>query len=144
MLNTILFYAVFSYNIYNSILYIWFHKKDTTNNSITRFYEKINRKEIIMSKANILFKTMEEKGISAKQLSNDTGISTGNISDWKNGRSNPSISALLVISNYLDVSVDYLLGNDRYCLTENEQILIDKYRKMNNDQQEHLLKSFEL
>ena len=55
---------------------------------------------------------MKERNITAKQLSNDTGISTGNISDWKNGRSKPSIEKIYKLATYFDVSVDYLLGKE--------------------------------
>lgn len=46
------------------------------------------------------------------KLSNATGISTGNISDWFNPNKNaqPSADALVKISKALDCSVDYLLG----------------------------------
>ena len=46
-----------------------------------------------------LFELMKEKGITAKKLSEDTGISQGNISDWKSGRSKPSGDKLIVIAN---------------------------------------------
>lgn len=63
-----------------------------------------------MLKINNLFKFLGEKGISAKKLSDDTGISTGNISDWKSGRCLPSINSLITIADYLNVSIDYLIG----------------------------------
>lgn len=56
------------------------------------------------------FNLMIDKGITAKKLSEATGISTGNISDWKSGRSLPSAPKLDIIADYLDCSVDYLLG----------------------------------
>ncbi len=62
-----------------------------------------------MSKIQNLFKIMKERGISIKNLSDDTGISTGNISDWKSGRCLPSINALITIADYFDVSLDYLV-----------------------------------
>lgn len=63
-----------------------------------------------MFKVQNLFKIIEEKDISAKKLSDDTGISTGNISDWKSGRCCPSINALITIADYFDISLDYLVG----------------------------------
>lgn len=63
-----------------------------------------------MQKTNNLFKFLEEKVISAKKLSDVTGISTGNISDWKSGRCQPSINALITIADYLNISLDYLVG----------------------------------
>lgn len=109
-------------------------------NIITRIYEKVNRKECIMSKIPNLFRAMEIKGITAKELSEQTNISTGNISDWKSGRCQPSIDSLKIISEYLNLPVDYLIGNDDYFLTENEWLLIKEFRNMNQEQQEKLLK----
>lgn len=47
---------------------------------------------------------------TAKKISDATGISTGNISDWGSGRSKPTAEALVLLADYFDVSVDYLLG----------------------------------
>lgn len=64
----------------------------------------------IMSKIPILFELMNERGLTAKKVSVDTGISTGNISDWKSGRSKPSSEKLRVLAEYFNVTTDYLLG----------------------------------
>jgi len=53
---------------------------------------------------------ISKKGINSKKLSDATGISTGNISDWKSGRSMPTASKLIILADYLDCSIDYLLG----------------------------------
>lgn len=63
-----------------------------------------------MTKIPNLFKLMLEKNVSAKKLSDDTGISTGNISDWKSGRSAPTFEKITLLSDYFQVSADYLLG----------------------------------
>lgn len=65
-----------------------------------------------MARFNNIFLLMEEKGIQAKELSEMTGISPGNISDWKSGRSAPKADTLIKIADYLNCSVDYLLGRD--------------------------------
>lgn len=72
-----------------------------------------------MLNLNNLFKLLEERGKS-KYLSEKTGISTGNISDWKSGRSVPSADALVKISKTFNCSVDYLLG-----LTDVENIYVE-------------------
>lgn len=61
-------------------------------------------------KVDNIFLIMGQRNITAKELSEKTGISAGNISDWKSGRSYPKAEALNKIADYLDVSVDYLLG----------------------------------
>lgn len=59
-----------------------------------------------------LFELMKERNITAKKLSDDTKISTGNISDWKSGRSTPSAERIVLLATYFGVSSDYLLGLD--------------------------------
>jgi transcriptional regulator with XRE-family HTH domain len=57
-----------------------------------------------------LFKRISELGLSARNVAKATGISSGNISDWKMGRALPTATKLDVLADYLDCSVDYLLG----------------------------------
>lgn len=57
-----------------------------------------------------LFFLIEKSGLKTTQISKDTGISAGNIGDWKSGRSMPSAVKLDILANYFNVSVDYLLG----------------------------------
>jgi transcriptional regulator with XRE-family HTH domain len=58
-----------------------------------------------------LFQLMAERGVNAVQLSKGTGISTGNISDWKNGKAAPSSKSLAKLAAFFNVSTDYLLGS---------------------------------
>lgn len=60
---------------------------------------------------NNLREMLNQRGNKAK-LSQKTGISTGNISDWFNPDKNaqPSAEALIKIADTLHCSVDYLLG----------------------------------
>lgn len=46
---------------------------------------------------------------TAAQVSRATGISTGNLSDWKKGRSKPKAPSLQKIADYFGVSLDYLM-----------------------------------
>lgn len=64
-----------------------------------------------MTKIPRLFELLKQKGITAKTLSDNTGASTGNISDWKSGRTSPSTDKLVKIAEYLETTTDYLLGN---------------------------------
>ncbi|MDE5737850.1 MAG: helix-turn-helix transcriptional regulator [Oscillospiraceae bacterium] len=69
-----------------------------------------------------LFKLIDGKGLTKAKVAAATGISTGNISDWKNGRSMPTAIKLDILANYLDCSVDYLLGR-----TDNPNIASDNF-----------------
>ena len=57
-----------------------------------------------------MFCLMAERGLTAKKIADATGISTGNISDWKSGRSSPSVLKLEQIADFLDCSIDFLVG----------------------------------
>lgn len=63
----------------------------------------------LVSLDNLFFR-ISERNLTAKKVAEATNISTGNISDWKSGRSMPSAVALDILANFLDCSVDYLLG----------------------------------
>lgn len=58
---------------------------------------------------------MMSRHMNKVEMAKAIGVSSGNLSDWANGRSQPSIDKLIRIADYFDVSVDYLVGrNDRY------------------------------
>lgn len=96
----------------------------TSKYILTLIYEQVNKffflsdiyYDIIIDKENAnmldltnLFDLLEDRGTAAG-LSKATSISTGNISDWKSGRSKPSAETLTKIADYFNCSVDYLLG----------------------------------
>lgn len=53
-------------------------------------------------------KTLKKQGITTYEMEQKLGISRGGISRWKN--SSPSIDKVMIVADYLNVSVDYLLG----------------------------------
>jgi transcriptional regulator with XRE-family HTH domain len=57
-----------------------------------------------------IFELMEKEHVTAKQLSSATGISQSNFTEWKKGRSNPKLDALVQISEFFSVPVEYLTG----------------------------------
>ena len=70
-----------------------------------------------MANIDNLFIRIKKLNINAKKVSIDTGISTVNLRDWKKGRCLPSAEKLELLADYLDCSVDYLLGR-----TDNPEI----------------------
>ncbi len=61
----------------------------------------------------IFEKLLLERGVTAYQVSKATGISTGSLTDWKKGRSQPKVDKLQKIADYFGVSVDYLLTGEK-------------------------------
>lgn len=53
---------------------------------------------------------LQNSGITAYQMSKDTGISESLISNWKSGRQLPKYDSLNTLADYFSVSGDYLLG----------------------------------
>lgn len=87
-----------------------------------------------MKFAQIFNNIINQKKISAYKMSKDTGISDGLICYWKKGERIPNAENLVIISKYLDVSIDYLLTGKEPTqqtteqpsqqLTENEEDLL--------------------
>lgn len=59
---------------------------------------------------DIFVQVLQARNITAYKLSKDTGITQGMISYWKNGERMPSAENLITLADYLDCSIDYLLG----------------------------------
>lgn len=106
----------------------------------------LEKPELNAVNLNNLFKLIEAKGINAKKLSDDTGISTGNISEWKKGRSFPSGQKLITLANYFNCSIDYIVGrkksDDKYIydksseLSAKEDRIIKLYREQSSEMQD--------
>ena len=52
---------------------------------------------------------MIDRQINARQLTSELGISSSSLTDWNKGKSSPSLDAVIKISDYFDVSIDYLV-----------------------------------
>jgi transcriptional regulator with XRE-family HTH domain len=89
----------------------------------------------------------KENDVSQKQLANFLGISQGNLCDWEKGRSEPDIAMLVALSNYFNVSIDYIVGrSDDYGIikkTENfskeNELVLKFYNSLNTRAQEHFV-----
>lgn len=53
---------------------------------------------------------MKQRGISIEKLASDLNLSEENIILFQNNIFNADIDVLILLADYLDVSVDYLLG----------------------------------
>ena len=55
---------------------------------------------------------LAQKNISVSKMMRDLGFSNSTFTTWKKRGTSPQGEALLKIANYLETSVDYLLGRD--------------------------------
>ena len=68
---------------------------------------------ITMDKATeIIIELMTQRGLSARQLESSANLSNASIQAWKSGKARPSVDALVKLSDYFGVSVDFLLGHE--------------------------------
>lgn len=92
-------------------------------------------------------KKRKELHLTQTKIKELTGISSGNMSDYENGRVLPSALAIVSLSKVLNCSTDWLLTGqsnhdsiDTY--SSEEQALVETFRKLtDNDKEEILLLS---
>ena len=53
------------------------------------------------------------KGISCTRATKEIGLSNATATKWKNTGATPDGSTLARVASYFDVSIDYLLGNEK-------------------------------
>lgn len=53
-----------------------------------------------------------DKGISQHTLALEIHYAQSVVCDWENGKADPSATAIIAISDYFNVSCDYLLGKE--------------------------------
>lgn len=90
----------------------------------------------------------EERGLSQAELGKMLGFGQRTISHWENGTAQPQLEALIALSMFFDVSIDYLLGRTDDIFFKDTKIstkaqreiaLINNFRKLNKDHQNRVL-----
>lgn len=84
----------------------------------------------------------KKKGLSQEQLAEKLGISRQAISKWESGQSAPDIDKVVLISEFFNVSTDYLLKQEKEVLEESvnqEEYTIEVNVKMNKKAFSYLL-----
>ena len=64
----------------------------------------------------------ETKGLSQKQVTIEIGVSYPTVSEWESGKKFPSGKRLTKLSEILEVSTDYLLGNEKPTLGKDVEL----------------------
>ena len=94
-----------------------------------------------MDTIEIIVEELNKKGVKPSQMMSELGFSSGLFSQWKSGLQKPSSTKLEKIAEYLDCSVDYLLGKplSESALTEDELKLLNSYRQLSEQDKPRLL-----
>lgn len=84
--------------------------------------------------------TAKSRNIVIKQMLIDCELGSNTMSALYHGKS-IAFDSLARIADYLDCSVDYLLGRTDTPLTENEQLLLDIIRELDDDKKQLLFET---
>lgn len=85
--------------------------------------------------ASRLVTTRRSANIPAMELAENCGISQASISTLEHAKNSPSVETLCLIADYLNVSVDYLIGNEEKKITTDAD-LCDKIALLPKAQQD--------
>lgn len=77
-----------------------------------------------------LKKLRTDSGISQYKLSENIGLSRTMISNYEQGLREPDFKTLILISDYFDVSVDYILGATNFKKKHAAPEKMEQYEKM--------------
>lgn len=92
-----------------------------------------------------IFKELRlEKNLSQEKIADELDVSQGLIARWENHSSTPGPEMLVYISDFFNVSVDYLVGKSKYKYLENkktdvEKEIIDNISILKDNEKEMLL-----
>lgn len=84
--------------------------------------------------ANEYFKTRikelrEKNSLSMQDLADKIGVNKSRVGMWENNGSVPRMDALKKISEFFNVSIDYLLGNDDTSALSNENVKLNSLQR---------------
>ena len=97
--------------------------------------------------SEVLKKLREGDSLSQIRFSKEIGFSQAAVSAWENNTREPGIEALIKISKYFNVSVDYLVGNTKKNerkksptdnLSAEEKELLENFRQLNLKNKMHV------
>lgn len=81
-----------------------------------------------------------ERGMTKKAFCQQLKISTGNLGDWKRGKSTPSTNKLIEIASFFDVSLDWLMigrpSKEAMVREKREDYFFDVLRQLNCQESE--------
>lgn len=55
----------------------------------------------------------KEKNLTQTEIAEQIGIKQNSYSDWETGKNEPSLEKLIVLADFFEVSLDWLVGRDK-------------------------------
>ena len=63
-----------------------------------------------MTTVDRILELVKDSGLTAKEFAEGAGLAGGSITDWKTGRSKPSVASLQKISEFTNIDLEWLIG----------------------------------
>lgn len=93
--------------------------------------------------SKIFVEYIQSRGITAYKVAKGAGIAQGLMNQYKNGVKTPTADNLIKIADYLDCSIDFLLGRTKeipeYEEPSEEQRLLSAFHKLTAEGQKAVL-----
>ena len=90
-----------------------------------------------------------ERKISQQELASVIKVSQQSVNKYENHDTEPNLSTLVMLADYFDTSVDYLIGRTdikhriepvkEFSLNENEEVMFKYYRQLSKSKQDCLM-----
>lgn len=85
-----------------------------------------------------------KRGVTQDQLADVVGVAQQTVAKWESRKRSPGLDTIVKLSNYFNVSLDYLLGrssnpNFEYRLGTSEAELVEDYRAVDDEKKKCLL-----
>jgi len=87
-----------------------------------------------MKFAENLNEYLDSHDISNYRIYKDTGLSDSLIGYWRKGQKQPTLENLVILCDYLNVSIDYLVGN----ISAKEEKLLHYYRCLSPEKKDEI------
>ena len=85
-----------------------------------------------------LLKIRKRNNYTLEDIAKLLGVTSQTVSNWENGKPEPSIDNLKQLSNYFNVSIDYLVGNTTRMTFDD---LVEKIKELDQGQLTDILTS---
>ena len=110
-------FGIFTYwtrpSLSENTIFIIYSQKRIFNRYFIKIFSLENIWRVVQMFVNIFNDLLQNRSLSINKVAREANISPGLIGDYKNGNKTPSANNLMKLSDYFNVTIDYLLGKTK-------------------------------
>ena len=109
--------------------------------AIYEYFALILRGDISLTLIDRITKIVKEHGLSGTRFGEIIGLSKSPLTDWKNGKSKPTLDQIIKICEYFSISSDEILfgKTQKTSLSDKEASLLEDFKKLDKREQQIVL-----